>query len=98
MDFTTGIIILGIVCFFLGYIPSKTKHYAIKILFVIFVPYILSYSLYWGLVWVSDVKNTSEFSSWANIFIHPWALSGFVGMLLGLLIFAKLAKARGKNG
>ena len=98
MSWGTGIIILGVVCFFLGYIPTIIKHYALKIIFILVTPFLMSNLLYWGLVWAWGIKDKSEFSSWSGVFIYPWAIAGLLGMLLGYILFVRYTRSNGKNG
>ena len=98
MSFETGIVILSIVCFCLGFVVLKIKHYGLRTIFILFTPYLLAFSLYWGLVWVWGIKDKSEYSNWSSVFIYPWALSGLVAMLLGFILLARIYKHKGKNG
>ena len=45
-------------------------------LVALFVPFIASVCLYWAPVWLG--ANSSEYSSWAPLFITPWFLAGAI--------------------
>jgi hypothetical protein len=98
MSWGTGIILIGIMCFFLGYLALKIKHYGLRIIFILLTPFLLSYSVYWGIAWAMGMKGNSEFDSWSGLFVEVWAVAGLLSLLVGLLVFSYFGKHRTKNG
>lgn len=99
MSWTTGIIVLGLVSFFSSYFVLKIKNDSMRIILVLVAPFIMSYSLYWVPVWLSEAKDKSgEFSAWSTAFIGPWAFVSYLAIILGLLLFGRIMKSSNKNG
>ena len=92
MSWEIGIIIIGIISFFLGYVTLKIKHTGLKIIFILLAPYLLSLITYWGLA-----HGSSQYQSWSGLAIQTWSLSGIIGLLLGVLVFSKFGKTNEKN-
>jgi len=59
----------------------------LRSLWVVIVPFIFAYSLYWLPVWLGD--DPSEYSPWAVLFVGTWFLSGAIPSALLLLILRK---------
>jgi hypothetical protein len=95
MDWNTGLVVVAIICFFLGKVLLKIKETVARILFIIFVPYLLSFSLYWLIAIIEGAS--SEHSSWSVIFIHPWSVAGILSMGIGLFIFSRSKSKESKN-
>jgi hypothetical protein len=98
MDWILGIIFIAIACFLLSYLILKIKDYGIRAILTAIIPLILSYLLYWGPVWVKGIKDKSEYESWSLICIVPWAITGIVSMIIGLVLLPKLLKTINKKG
>ncbi len=54
---------------------------------VVVVPLVLASCLYWSPVWLG--ANSSEYSSWAFLFIGPWFLAGAVSLVVVAIILGK---------
>lgn len=89
MDWVPGIFFIGIVCFLLSYLILKINDYGIRAIVSVLSPFIISYFLYWGPVWLKGVKDKSEYESWSWVFIFPWAIIGIFAMFIGLLLMPK---------
>ena len=92
MSWLSGVISIGIVCFVLSYTILKIKHTGLKIISIIFTPYVLSSITYWVLA-----HGSSQYGSWTGLVIETWSLSGLIGLLFGLLIFSKFGKENEKK-
>jgi hypothetical protein len=92
MTWEMGIIIIAVSCFLLSYFLLRVKNYGMRAVLVLLGSYLMASLLYWGVAVFEGV--TSQHSSWEGIFIHPWAVSGVVGMLVGLFVFTRLKKSR----
>jgi len=49
---------------------------ALRKLWVVVVPLVVAYCLYWSPVWLG--ADSSEYSAWAFAFIVPWFLAGAI--------------------
>jgi len=93
MDWNTGLVLISIICFFLGMALIKVKQMAARILLIIFVPYLLSLGLYWFIAFIEG--PTSEHGDWSGIFIHPWTIAGVSFMSVGLFVFSRYVIKKG---
>ena len=57
-------------------------------LWVLIVPFIIAFSLYWSPVWLG--ADPSEYHAWALVFIIPWFLAG----ALPSAVIARILKKR----
>ena len=55
----------------------------------IWVPFLLSYTLYWSPVWFGH-GDRAQFAAWAPLFIVPWFAAGAVASTLTMFLIGKM--------
>jgi len=66
-----AVLSVGVVWLLCSFLPV-----AFRWLWVVIVPFLLAYSLYWLPVWLGS--DPSEYSAWAILFVGAWFLSGAI--------------------
>ena len=92
MSWNIGAVIIGIMCFFLGFYIKKIEHTGKQIIVLMFGPYLASYLFYW--ISASIEGRTTEHGSWAPIYILPWYIIGLASTILGLMLYSKLFRKK----
>jgi hypothetical protein len=77
-----AVLSLGIVWLLCSVLPV-----ALRPLWVVLVPFIFAYSLYWLPVWLG--ADPSEYSAWAVLCVGAWFLSGFFPSAAVVLVLQK---------
>ena len=89
LSVTSGAVLIA-VCSMVLVLPLCWLRSSIRWLGVLVVPFVLATCLYWSPVWLGD--NSSEYSSWAVLFIGRWTLAGTVPSAVIVLIFGRQPK------
>ncbi|MDD5472117.1 MAG: hypothetical protein PHP05_09415, partial [Sideroxydans sp.] len=76
LSFESGSVVVALASAALAFIWAQVLNHMVRWVLGVVTPFVLAYSLYWSPVWLG--ADTSEFSSWAPIFIAPWFLAGTV--------------------
>ena len=95
MTLETGIAIISVVCFILSRYLLRVKSHGLRTVMLILCPYSMAWLLYWGIATFEGI--TSQHSSWEGVFVHPWAASGYVSILVGLFVFSQTKVNRNNN-
>jgi hypothetical protein len=74
LTFGSGALLVAVASAVLALVLARVLNLTLSWIFSVAVPFVLAYSLYWSPVWFG--ANSSEYSSWAPIFIGPWFLAG----------------------
>ena len=72
-----------VVCL-LSYLLPKAFHW----LWVVTVPFVLAYCLYWSPVWLGS-DDVSQYSAWAGLGVGTWFLPGVIPSALLVLVLRK---------
>ena len=96
MSWSTGIYFNIAICFGIAFFISLLRIKWIRILSYLASPTFSAWVLYWLLAYIeSGGSPSSEYSSWVGAFVVPWALSGYLGLGVAILISKQ---RRSKNG
>ena len=89
------ILLNGVICFGLGALLTKTRSIPLKVAAFCAVPFVLAYVLYWALAFLeSSGSPSSEYANWQGLFIGPFALAGYIAMVVGFALFRWVLRRR----
>src|SRR6266478_2423758 len=83
----SGALLLAVLSAGVVWLLSSLLPKALRWLWVVIVPFILAYCLYWSPVWLGS--DPSEYSAWAVLCVGTWFLAGAVSSTLTVLILRK---------
>lgn len=84
MSWTLGVFVVGLINFLVGVIVPFNK---LSSLSKIFTPLISPIFIASAFYWIPAMLDGGlEYKNWASIFIIPWAISGYTGILIGILL------------
>ena len=93
---TTGAIIVAIITAITAAMLTRFGRLYFKIFIIVIVAYGSAYCAYWAPVWFGATDD--QYSSWSQLFIHPWFIVGLVSgfiTLFGIKHFK--SNSKGKN-
>lgn len=85
LSLESGALVVAVVSAALAFVWARIPVAAVRWTVSVGVPFILASSLYWSPVWLG--ADSSEFSTWAPLFVGPWFLAGAIssGLLVHLI-------------
>jgi hypothetical protein len=83
----TGAILVALVSVGVVYLLCAIFPRPLHSLWVIIVPFVFAYSLYWLPVWLG--ADSSEYSAWAFLCVGGWFLAGFFPSALLVLVLRR---------
>ena len=92
----TGAILIATISMAIVWILCSVLPVALRVFWVVVVPFVLAYSLYWLPVWLG--ADRSEYSTWSVLGIGVWFLAGFLPSTVMVLFLRRRATVQGKNG
>ena len=87
----SGAFIVAIVSALLTFCTVRGRLLRFKWLFVLSIPLLVAYILYWSPVWFSK-SDVSEYDAWEPLFIIPWYLAGVLFSALTVYFYKKLRR------
>ncbi len=75
-----GCAVVAVISGLLALVWTQIRMASIARLLTFVAPLVVSYTLYWYPVWMGS--DSSEYGSWAPLFIAPWSAVGIAGSLL----------------
>ena len=84
----SGAILLAVLSTGVVWLLCSVFPVTLRKLWVVIVPFIFAYCLYWSPVWLG--ADPSEYHAWALIVILPWFLAGAIPSAAIVLILEKL--------
>lgn len=79
---TTGAIIVAIITAIAAAMLARFGSLYLKIPLIVIVAYATAYCVYWSPVWFGATDD--QYSSWSQLFIHPWFIVGLVSGFIAL--------------
>jgi hypothetical protein len=78
-----AVLSVGVVCLLSHLFPKASQW-----LWVVAVPFLLAYCLYWSPVWLG-ADDVSQYGAWAGIGVGAWFLAGAIPSALAVLVLRK---------
>jgi hypothetical protein len=85
---SSGALLIAFLSVGIVWLLSTLLPKALSWLWVIVVPFVLAYCIYWSPVWLGS-DDVAQYHAWAVLFIGPWFLAGAVPSTLAVLILRK---------
>ena len=88
LSLTSGAILLAIVSAAVVWLLCSVFPVSVRKLWVVIVPLVLAYCLYWSPVWFFG-EPSSEYHNWMFAFLVPWFLAGAIPSAVVVRILKK---------
>jgi hypothetical protein len=88
LSLTSGAILLAVVSAAVVWVLCTVFPVSLRKLWVVIVPLVLAYCLYWSPVWFFG-EPSSEYHTWMFAFLVPWFLAGAIPSAVVVRIFKK---------
>jgi hypothetical protein len=92
LSLSSGAILIAIISVGVVWLLCFVLPFALRAIWVIVVPLVLAYSLYWLPVWLG--AGVSEYGAWAVLGVGTWFFSGFFPSAVMVLILQKRRSKR----
>jgi hypothetical protein len=83
----SGALLIAVLSVGVVWLLSSLLPKGLRWLWVVIVPFIFAYCLYWSPVWLGS--DPSEYSAWAVLIVAVWFLAGAVPSVVMVLIIRK---------
>jgi len=87
LSLVSGAILIALLSVAAVWLLCRVLPAALRWLWVVVVPLVFAYSLYWLPVWLG--ADASEYSAWAVLFVGAWFLAGAIPSAATVLILRK---------
>jgi hypothetical protein len=87
LSVSSGAILIAVLSVGVVWLLCSVLPVALRSLWVVIVPFIFAYSLYWLPVWLG--ADPSEYSPWAILVVGTWFVSGATSSAVLVLILRK---------
>ena len=87
LSLTSGAILIAIISLSVVWLLCSVLPFALRAIWVVLVPFVFAYSLYWLPVWLG--ADASGHSVWAIWFVGIWFFAGFFPSAEMVLILQK---------
>jgi hypothetical protein len=87
-----GFFIIGVASLAIGIASSRVQSKGVRYFLLGVMPFAFAWALYWLPPPEGGVKT--EYSSWAPIFVYPWALVGYMAAFSGFAISRRSEERR----
>lgn len=88
LSLTSGAILLAIVSAMVVWLLCSVFPVSLRKLWVVIVPLVLAYCLYWSPVWFFG-EPSWEYHNWTFVFLIPWFLAGAIPSAVVVWIIEK---------
>jgi len=92
----SGAVVVAFASALLAFVWIRLPTPTLRWLLALSIPLVISYSLYWLPVWRG--ANSSEYSTWAPLFIAPWYVVGAVMSSFVIYLDARRRRRRMRQG
>ena len=87
LSLTSGAILIAIISLGVVWLLCSVLPFALRAIWVVLVPFVFAYSLYWLPVWIG--ADASAYGVWAIGFVGIWFFAGFLPSAVMVLILQK---------
>ena len=92
MSWDLGFLVMGVLGIGMGLLAQWSKSRTTRYILLGAMPFVCAWALYW--IPASSGGSSSEYASWAPVFVFPWAVAAYVSAVLGFLLARWLSKRR----
>jgi hypothetical protein len=87
MTWEIGLFLNTVICVGSAILVSMSDKIWLKVVSLVLLPYLSAFVLYWGVAYMESVGTPSgEYSSWEGLFVETWAIAGYLGFCIGLIV------------
>lgn len=93
----SGALVVAIVSALLTLFATQGRSLKFKWLFILSIPLLVAYVIYWSPVWFGISSDVSQADAWQPLFIIPWYLTGILFSALTVYFYTKLRRGNKVN-